>query len=183
MRFAGANVCIGCQNGACQSNSAGGFYHSADSGTQSSPNIGRKLCNAGFQLWMAFPFFAAIRVTRSRAFSAASSPEKMRRLPVYLRATLFGDSIALKLYGEQVEVALPVANRVRNLFENERLVRFDRSFHSMPLRGSDPLDSTSSLCPYGARREIGVVRSPAHIRAGILVIKTHEHHPAGLKIV
>ena len=132
---------------------------------------------------MAFPFFAAFRIARSRVFSAASSLAKMRRLPVYVLASLFGDSIAAESPGEQVELALQVASRVRNLFENERLVRFDRSFHSMPLKDSDPLDSASSLCAYGARREVGFFRSPAHIRAGTLVIKTHEHHPAGLQVV
>jgi len=132
---------------------------------------------------MAFPFFAAFRIARSRVFSAAASLAKMRRLPVYVLASLFGDSIAAESPGEQVELALQVASRVRNLLENERLVRFDRSFQSMPLKDSDPLDSTSSLCPYGAGREIGLVCSPAHIRTGIFVIEAHEHHPPGLQIV
>jgi len=41
-------------------------------------------------------FFAASRIARSSAFSAASSQGKMRRLRAYLRVTLFGDSIAYK---------------------------------------------------------------------------------------
>ena len=69
--------------------------HSAASGTRSSPNINWKLCSAGFQWWIIFQFFDASRIAMNSAFSAASSLGKIRRLRVYLRITMFKDSMAL----------------------------------------------------------------------------------------
>ena len=83
------------ERGVCQANCVTPKNQSAARGTRSSPNITWKLCNAGFQWWMAFQFFDASRMARNSDFSAESSLGKMRRLRVNFRRLMFNDSMAL----------------------------------------------------------------------------------------